>query len=205
MKLGYELYKNKDQIKLKRTTKETEITSCLNNIKNKQLSIDTTIPFLDHMIETLAWNANINIGIQLIPITKLNHAIAEDIGITLGRTFLEFYKTKIMDGVEGYGFARGIIDEAYSDTAISIEGRANCFIEKPSFEIVDGMNSYDLIAFLEGFTQGCKCTLQIKCSGKDPHHTWESVFRSLGLAIRKTFEPNKWRKGTISGLKGTLD
>jgi imidazoleglycerol phosphate dehydratase HisB len=109
------------------------------------------------------------------------------------------------EGIEGFGFTRGIIDEAYADAAISIEGRTNSFIDGPSFENVDGTSSYDLVAFLEGFCQGCKCTLRVSYSGKNPHHSWEAVFRALGCAIQKAFEPNNWRKETISGLKGTLD
>ena len=205
MKLGFDIKKNMHEIELQRNTKETRVIVSVNTIKNRQLTVETTIPFLDHMIETLAWQANLNIGIQLDSKVKLNHPIAEDVGITLGRTILELYKSKMAEGVEGFGFARGLIDEAFADAAISIEGRVNYFIDGPDFENVDGASGYDLIAFLEGFSQGCKCTLQVKFSGKDPHHFWEAVFRALGIAIRKAFEPNNWRKGTISGMKGTLE
>ncbi|MFW6122402.1 MAG: hypothetical protein ACOC80_16095, partial [Petrotogales bacterium] len=98
-----------------------------------------------------------------------------------------------------------VIDEAFADAAISIEGRVNYFIDGPEFKNVDGASEYDLISFLEGFSQGCKCTLRVNYSGKDPHHSWEAAFRALGLAIRKTLEPNSWRKRTISGMKGTLE
>lgn len=205
MKLGIEIKKENNKLTLKRNTKETKTIVNLNSNVNKQLCVDTTISFLDHMIETLAWNANLNIGIQIESEKNLKHPIAEDIGIALGRTILEYYKSKIQNGVEGFGSAQGIIDEAYANTAINIEGRSNCFIDGLSFENVDGMNGYDLIAFLEGFSQGCRCSLQIRFSGKDPHHAWESVFRSFGLAIRKALEPNIWRKKTIIGMKGTLE
>jgi len=205
MKLGYKITKNNNQIEIQRNTKETKIIVILNNIKNKKLNVETNLEFLNHMIETLAWNANLNIGVKIDTNTKLRHPIAEDAGITLGRGFLEFYKIKIKNGIEGNGFSRGIIDEAYSDTAISIEGRSYCFIEIPYFENVEDVNNFDLKAFLEGFTQGCRCTLQIRSNGKDPHHTWEAVFRSLGQAIRKALKSNNWRKNTIIGLKGTLE
>jgi imidazoleglycerol-phosphate dehydratase len=205
MRLGFDIKVNKNEIKLQRTTKETRVVISLNQIKNKKLNVNTTIPFLDHMIETLAWRANLNIGVQIISEIKLAHTISEDIGITLGRAILELYKSKIPDGIEGFGFAQGVIDEAFADAAISIEGRANYFIEGPSFENVDGTNGYNLTSFLEGFSQGCKCTLRINYSGRDPHHSWESAFRALGLAIRKALEPNSWRNGTISGTKGSLE
>lgn len=205
MKLGFDIKKNKDEIFLQRTTKETNIVVIVNQIERKNLDVDTSIPFLNHMIETLSWRANLNIGVELNSEVKLNHPVAEDTGIVIGRAVLELYKSKIVEGVEGFGFARGIIDEAFADATISIEGRTNYYVDGPSFENVDGMSGYDLVAFLEGFCQGCKCTLRLNYSGKDPHHTWEAAFRAIGLAIRNTLESNNWRKEAISGMKGTLE
>lgn len=205
MNLGFEIKTNAEDITVKRFTKETKITINVNEIKNRKLSIQTSIPFLDHMIETFAWWANINIRVEIKSENKLTHTIAEDIGITLGRAILEIYKSKLTLGVEGCGFARAVLDEAVADTIISIEGRANSFVDGANFENVDGMSGYDLIAFLEGFSQGCACTLRINYSGRDSHHCWEAVFRAFGLAIRRAFQRNDWRQGTIPGLKGTLE
>lgn len=205
MKLGVTIKKNSNEITVQRNTKETEIVVNVNSIKGKKLLIETQNPFLNHMIETLAFRANLNIGIKINSYTDLTHPLSEDAGITIGRAIFELYKSKINAGVEGCGFAKGMIDEAFADVSLSIEGRVNYFIDGPKFENVDGLSGYDLIAFLEGFSQGCRCTLRIKYSGEDPHHTWEAVFRGLGFAIRKALDSNEWRKNTISGLKGTLE
>ena len=205
MNLGINVKRNTNEVKVTRVTKETKISVSVNSIREKSLDVDTTIPFFNHMIETLAWRACLNIGVQLDTEMKLNHPIAEDAGITLGCAILELYKSKMPNGIEGFGFARGIIDEAFADVAISIEGRINHFIDGITYENVEGTNRYDLIAFLEGFCQGCKCTLRVNYSGNDPHHSWEAVFRALGFAIRKAMEPNYWRKGTISAMKRTLE
>ena len=205
MKLGFDIKINAEEVEVQRTTKETKVTVTVNTIKDKQLKLETTFPFLNHMIETLAWQANLNIGVRFDSEIGLGHPVAEDIGITLGRAILELYKSKLSKGLEGFGFARGVLDEAVADAVISIEGRAYSAIDGPVFENVDGMSGYNLIAFLEGFCQGCKCTLRVEYYGKDPHHCWEAVFRALGLAMRKTFESNIWRKGTTVGLKGTLE
>jgi len=205
MKLGVDIKINAEEVEVQRTTRETKVTVTVNTIKDKQLKVETTVPFLNHMIETLAWQANLNIGVRFDSKIGLGHPVAEDIGITLGRAILELYKSKLSKGVEGFGFARGVLDKAVADAVISIEGRTYSVIDGPIFENVDGMIGYNLIAFLDGFCQGCKCTLRVEYHGKDPHHCWEAVFRALGLAIRKTFESNIWRKGTIAGMKGTLE
>lgn len=205
MNLGVNVKRNTNEIKVTRTTKETKISVSVNTIKEKSLGVKTTIPFLDHMIETLAWRANLNIGVKIESKVNLEHTIAEDIGITLGCAILELFKIKSSDGIEGFGFAKGVIDEAFADAIISIEGRVNCFISGPEFQNVDGISGYSLAAFLEGFSQGCKCNLRLEYSGKDPHHSWEAAFRAFGYALRNAFSENKWRKGTLSALKGTLE
>lgn len=205
MKLGINIKTDANEVKLQRVTRESIVNVSVNTMKNKVLGVKTTVSFLDHMIETFAWRANLNIGAEFNSEKNLGHLTAEDTGIAIGMAILELYKLRIREGVEGFGYAQGAIDEAFADALISIEGRVNCFVDGPIFENVDGTSGYNLIAFLEGFSQGCKCTLRINFSGKDPHHCWESVFRALGLAIRKALEQNTWQKETISGMKGTLE
>jgi len=205
MNLGIETSEENGETEVRRTTAETNINVRLNGVKGRKLKNDTSLPFLDHMLDTLAWRACLNIGAEVETGERLRHPIAEDVGITVGIAVLELFRSKLPDGVEGFGFAKGAIDEASADVALSIEGRANSFIDGPEFTDVEGMSGYDLIAFLEGFSQGCKCTLQVEFKGRDPHHTWEAVFRGLGLALREALRPNEWRKGSIPGLKGTLE
>lgn len=205
MKLGIDVKRKANAVKVTRTTKETKITVRINTIRGKSLDVDTKNPFLDHMIETLAYRANLNIGLQIESKVNLEHTISEDSGITLGRALLKLFKTKVVEGIEGFGFGRGALDEAFADAMISIEGRVNYYINGPEFQNVDGISGYSLVAFLEGFCQGCKCTLRLDYSGKDPHHSWEAAFRALGYAIKNAYGKNEWRKGTISALKGTLD
>lgn len=205
MKLGYNVSKDDKQIRVQRTTKETTIKVILNQIQEKTLQVQTPFQFLNHMIETLSWRAKLNIEVTTDSNIGLSHSLSEDTGITIGRAILELYTSKISEGVEGCGTAKGILDESIADVTISIEGRANFFINEPSIDKVEDITGYDLIAFLEGFCQGCNCTLHINYTGMDPHHMWESVFRAFGIAIRNALKKNRWQKNTISGLKGTID
>ncbi|UCF50523.1 MAG: hypothetical protein JSU91_03310 [Thermoplasmatales archaeon] len=205
MKYGIDLKKSINEVQVTRTTKETKISVSINSIKGKTLDVNTSIPFLNHMIETLGWRANLNIGVKILFKVDLEHTITEDIGISLGCAILELFKMKMSKGLEGFGFAKGIIDEARAEVILSIEGRVSCFTRGPKFENIDGISSYCLVAFLKGFCQGNRCTLHLNYSGEDPHHTWEAIFRALGYAIQNIFQENEWRKGTISAMKGTLD
>ncbi len=205
MNLGIAVKRKTNEVRVTRNTKETVILVSVNSVREKLLDVDTTIPFLNHMVETLAWRASLNIGVKIDSKVNLEHTIAEDIGITLGNAILELYKIKLSEGIEGFGSAKGVIDEASADATINIEGRVNYFINGPEFQNVDGISGCSLVAFLEGFCQGCKCTLRLDYSGKDPHHSWEAAFRAVGHAIKNALSKNTWRKGTISAMKGTLD
>lgn len=198
------------QVKAKRITRETIIEAEVNlGERDPKLKkgIDTNIPFLDHMIETIAWRGCINIGISIRSIGyKLFHTLAEDSGIILGNIFQELLKNKTELGVEGNGIGFAALDEAFSIVNISFEGRSGCFISHQDVnipEFVEKTSSSNMIAFFEGFSQGASTTIHLKfLSGRDPHHIWESAFRAFGEALRDSLKKNPWRADTTVGVKG---
>lgn len=213
MEYGVKIKKNNDVIEIERKTKECEITVRISKSfkQEKENKINTGINFLNHMIETISFRSGFNIDIDVkIKEIYLQHVIAEDTGIAIGKAFLEIFKSKIGEGIQGNGFFNAIIDDSSSIVSISVEGRPNLFFdnicEGINKEKVEDMLSCDLKNFLSGFSLGMLATIHINCiSGEDPHHTWESIFRGLGEALRMTFEKNEKRKNKIPGVKGTLE
>jgi len=208
-RLGIIFSKRKKGISAIRKTRESEIKGFIEQNKRRNLKISTGLAFLDHMIEMISWRANLNIDITVKTKSKLTHMIAEDTGIVLGNLLRKLFEDEIRNGINGNGFAISAIDEALAIAVVSVEGRANnffCFEErKLNLRFVEDVRGTDLIAFLEGLTQGFGATIHLRVlEGKDPHHLWEAVFRALGDALKKVFERNTWRKGAISGVKGTL-
>lgn len=194
-----------------RKTRESEIRLNIDRKPRREFKIDTGIQFLNHMIETIAWRACMNIDVKFKAKNyALKHVIAEDTGLVLGMALNKLFRKEISKGIEGAGYAISVLDEAMAIAAISIEGRSNSFIDlkgrKAYTKIVEDINGSDLQAFIEGLAQGMKATIQIKViKGYDAHHIWESVFRALGIAIKECFQKNKWRKETIAGVKGILN
>ncbi len=168
--------------------------------------LKTPLHFLNHMIEHISWRSCMNIGVSLnVTHYPFGHAICEDVGMTMGYAFAEFWRQQASDGVNGDGEAIGIIDEAMARTVISFEDRSQCHITSTVTipERVEDMLCADLHQFFEGFAQGAKCTIHVDIlKGEDPHHIWESVFRAFGKSLRQAFAPNPWRKGTTPGVKG---
>lgn len=167
--------------------------------------IKTPLPFLNHMIEHIAWRAALNIDIELdMPDFQLIHLVTEDVSMTLGKAVGEFVK---QNHPSGYGFAFGIIDEAKASAVISFEDRALLdFKSAVSYgEQVEGMPSEELVTFLDGFVQGARCTLHIDIEkGENGHHIWEAVYRAFGIALGAALSVDKDREGLTSGVAGEV-
>jgi imidazoleglycerol-phosphate dehydratase len=192
-----------------RVTRESKITCVIDSKPRRKTKIDTGLAFLNHMIETIGWRMNLNIGLVYKTTNfKLTHVIAEDSGIVLGSTLRALFEQR-MKGRKGVnGSSRSIIDEGCATAAVSVEGRPKLFLEGnivTDLTMVEDTKTCDLDDFLDGLALGLGATIRIKVeSGKDPHHTWEAMFRAVGEALREAFEPNPWRAGTTAGVKGTL-
>lgn len=175
---------------------------------NYREKICTPIPFLNHMIEHIAYRAGFNIKTttELTDFT-LTHLITEDLGIALGKAVKEYIDTT--DGAMGFGDAVGMIDEARASAAISFESRAYIDIDYHGNVIpaeTEGMLSEDLETFLEGFVQGAMCTLHIDLyKGHNGHHIWEAIYRALGTALNRATAVSEERKGKTSGVAGKIE
>ncbi len=178
-----------------RETKESKVEVIVDQKPMRDWKINTGIEFLNHMIETIALRACINIDVSVeLKRFKLNHVIAEDVGITIGQAL----RNLVVEKSEGAGTGIMCIDEARTNAVISFEDRSNVFIERncpgSKLEQVEDMLSADLVAFLEGMSQGGGVTIQLVLeAGEDPHHSWEAAFRALGLAIKEALTKNEWR------------
>lgn len=208
--LGTEARRTKNGVEVTRRTAETNIAVLLESGARRKPEIETGIPFLNHMLETIWWRSGLNISAKVSGPVQLQHTIAEDAGITFGRAVRAFCEAASAKGIEGAGTGRAMLDEALADVVISIEGRAGCWIDcdcpGSKAELVEGMASCNLRAFFEGFSQGAGASLRISLlKGEDPHHAWEAAFRAFGDALGRVFSKNEWRKGGIAGLKGTLE
>ena len=112
-----------EKIKVTRKTTESEMNVVLDFAplkKDYRKYIKTPIPFLNHMIEHIAWRGEVNIDVDLkLDEFVLTHVICEDLGIALGKAAKEYIDRT--DGARGFGDAVGIIDEAKAECALNQE------------------------------------------------------------------------------------
>jgi len=198
-------------IKVKRETTESKITVTLSPPPVKEdyrKSINTPMPFLNHMIEHIVWRSGLNIGVDIeLDKFDLAHVVCEDAGMTIGKAVLQYVEKNRAKGVSGYGDGVGIIDEARATAAISFESRS-LFVLDSSVEIPDsteGIYSEDLTTFLDGFAQGAGCTIHLVIErGSNGHHIWEAAYRAMGIALGKALAINPDRANMTSGVAGKI-
>lgn len=200
-----------EQIKVTRKTTESKMTVTLDFSPLRpdyREKINTTITFLDHMLEHIAWRGGFNIDVDVeLDKFALTHVICEDLGMALGKAAREYIQRT--DGALGFGDAVGMIDEAQAKCAISFEERAYIDIDYHGAELaekVEGMDKEDLETFLEGFVQGAMCTMHIDLfKGHNGHHIWESIYRAVGTALSRAFAVSEARRGKTSGVAGKIE
>ncbi len=198
--------KNKITVTRKTTESSIRVTIEKGALKpDYRTKIKTPLPFLNHMIEHIAWRGALNIEIELnLPDFQLTHLVTEDVSMTLGRAVGEYVK---LNNPSGYGFGIGIIDEAKAEAVISFEDRSylDFTTEVDYDEMVEGMPAEELITFLDGFAQGARCTLHIDLlKGENGHHIWEAVYRAFGIALGNALLVDESRKGLTSGVAGKV-
>jgi len=195
----------------KTTESEIRVTLDFHPLKpDYRKRIKTPIPFLNHMIEHIAWRAEMNIEVEVqLDEFHLSHLVCEDVGITFGKAVGEYIRDNMQNGIVGFGDGIGIIDEAMARAAVSFENRTYFSMDYGQNEVpvqTEGILSEDLETFLEGFAQGAVCTLHIDLlKGHNGHHIWEAIYRSLGVALHRALMISERRKGMTSGVAGKIE
>ncbi len=205
------------RIAVRRETRESLCEARVDDGPRREGAIETGLNFFDHMLETIGWQACLNLDVSFAHKRyRLTHVVTEDVGLTLGRGLARLVEERTPSGINGAGSATMAIDDAIALALISFEGRSGCYYDLATpgapvgtggrHERVEDMLSTDLVAFFDGLAQGARATIHLRSlQGIDPHHVWESLFRAFGVALRNALARNEWRAGLTSGIKGTLD
>lgn len=190
---------------LKRKTKETDISLDLNLDGRGSYSINTSIPFLDHMLSLMCKHGLFDIKLKAKGDIDIdNHHTVEDIGIVLGKALKQAVGD--MKGIARYGQASVPMDEALASVSLDISGRPY-FVYKVEFPKKSKLKDFnpDLIEdFLQAFVSSSSITLHITVLyGRNIHHIIEAVFKGLGRALREAVSVNRKIK-SIPTTKGLI-
>ncbi|MDX1804261.1 MAG: imidazoleglycerol-phosphate dehydratase HisB [Alcanivorax sp.] len=190
---------------VERNTLETRIRVSVNLDGSGRNSLDTGLPFLEHMLDQIARHGLIDLDIQAQGDLHIDaHHTVEDIGITLGQALKKALGDK--KGVRRYGHAYVPLDEALSRVVVDLSGRPGLemFVDFTRGSI--GGFDVDLFyEFFQGMVNHAMITLHIdNLRGKNAHHQAETVFKAFGRALRMALEPDPRMGGIAPSTKGTL-
>lgn len=188
-----------------RNTQETRVRVAINLDGTGRQSINTGVPFLDHMLDQIARHGLIDLDIHCDGDTHIDdHHSVEDVGITLGQAFAAAVGNKA--GMRRYGHAYVPLDEALSRVVIDFSGRPGLFYDVPYTRSHIGRFDVDLAReFFQGFSNHALATLHIdNLKGENAHHQCETVFKAFGRAVRMAVELDPRSEGVIPSTKGVL-
>ncbi len=167
-----------------RNTKETQITLSLNLDGTGESSIDTGIPFFDHMLDLFARHGLFDLTVKATGDIEVDyHHTVEDVGIVLG----EAVKQAVGDkrGMKRYGFFILPMDECLAQVAIDLSNRPifRYKVEASNVMIRD-FNLALVKEFYQAFTNAVGANLHMKLEyGEEPHHIAESLFKCFARAL----------------------
>jgi len=187
-----------------RTTKETDIKLILNLDGHGVSSINTSIPFLDHMLEQVARHGLVDLTVEAKGDREIDdHHTVEDIGICFGEALHDALADKT--GICRYGHAYVPLDEALSRVVLDLSGRPGMEYHIPFPKERVGDFDVDLFKeFFQAIVNHGKITLHIDAiRGANNHHMIETVFKAFGRALRMSVEHDE-RVSGIPSTKGAL-
>jgi imidazoleglycerol-phosphate dehydratase len=188
-----------------RNTGETQIRVAVNLDGTGVQSLNTGVPFLDHMLDQIARHGLIDLDIDAKGDLHIDaHHTVEDVGITLGQAFAKAIGDK--KGIRRYGHAYVPLDEALSRVVIDFSGRPGLEYHVPFTRSMIGSFDVDLAhEFFQGFVNHALVSVHIdNLRGVNAHHQCETVFKAFGRALRMAVELDARSAGTIPSTKGSL-
>lgn len=193
------------QAQINRNTLETQIDVKVNLDGTGNVALDTSVPFLDHMLDQVARHGMIDIEIAATGDLHIDaHHTVEDIGITLGQAFKQAIGDK--KGLRRYGHAYVPLDEALTRVVVDLSGRPGMAFNVEFVRARIGDFDVDLIKeFFQGFINHAMVTVHIdNLSGHNAHHQAETIFKAFGRALRMAIEIDPRAVDVIPSTKGSL-
>ncbi|GAA0236820.1 imidazoleglycerol-phosphate dehydratase HisB [Castellaniella daejeonensis] len=190
---------------IERNTQETRIRVSLNLDGTGTRSLNTGVPFLDHMLDQIARHGLFDLDIHCDGDTHIDdHHSVEDVGITLGQAFAAAAGDKA--GLRRYGHAYVPLDESLSRVVVDLSGRPGLFYHVDYARARIGTFDVDLAReFFQGFVNHALATVHIdNLRGENAHHQCETIFKAFGRALRMATEVDPRAGGAIPSTKGSL-
>ena len=189
--------------KIKRETKETNVSVSLNLDGSGKTSVDTGISFLDHLITSFGKHAMLDLTVNAKSKDKIEHHLIEDTAIAIGTSIDEALGSRT--GITRFSYASVPMDESLAEASLDLVKRPyskiTLMIKRNSLE---GISKEDIEHFFQSLTQNLNSCVHVTVKyGDNDHHKIEAAIKSLAVAVRNASSKDKKQKG-IPSTKGAM-
>ncbi|MCF7926714.1 MAG: imidazoleglycerol-phosphate dehydratase HisB [Candidatus Izimaplasma sp.] len=187
-----------------RNTTETKIDLTLSLDGNQKIMVDTPIPFLNHLLDLMAFYAGFDLSITATGDTEIDdHHLVEDIGILLGKSVNKALGNK--QSITRFSAVYIPMDESLSRIVVDVSGRPYLMYNATyKRDVIGSLSLENINEFLYAFTMNSKLTLHVEnLYGKNDHHKAESIFKGLGRALKKAFKETNNK--AVPSTKGLIE
>jgi imidazoleglycerol-phosphate dehydratase len=187
-----------------RKTKETDITLELGVDGAGKSSVDTGVPFFNHMLDSFARHGFFDLTVRASGDLEVDqHHTVEDVGLALGQAMREALGDKA--GIRRFGEATCPLDEALVRVIVDLSGRPFFVYEVTLTQDRIGTFDTELVHdFLLAFTNQLGMNLHVDMvRGRNPHHVIEATFKALARALDAATQVDSRVEGVLS-TKGAL-
>jgi imidazoleglycerol-phosphate dehydratase len=190
---------------VERTTAETSIELSVALDGDGLVTVDTGLPFFDHMLAQLGRHGGLDLTVRAQGDLEIDaHHTVEDVGIALGAALKEALGDKA--GVRRFASSAVPLDEALVEAALDLSGRPFLVYEiEPPGEKILGDPPFDpqlAEEFWRALITAAGWTLHLTMvRGKNTHHVIEASFKATARALRDAV---RVEGSGIPSTKGTL-
>ena len=167
-----------------RKTAETDIALTLHVDGRGTSTIETGVPFFDHMLTLFAKHGLFDLEVKATGDVDVDyHHTVEDVGLVLGQAFKEALGEKV--GIKRYGFFILPMDESLARIVVDVGGRPHLvYAANPPTMFVRDFNIVLVKEFCRAFSNALGANLHVNVEyGEEPHHVAEAIFKCLARAL----------------------
>lgn len=173
---------------IERSTKETQIRIRVDLDGSGKASIESGIPFFDHMLDQIARHGSLDLELSCKGDLAIDeHHTVEDIAIVFGEAIREALGDK--RGISRYGFELTPMDEVLAEVALDFSNRP-WFVWNVEFSrsMVGTFPTELLTHFYKSFSDEARCTLHMSVTNGNTHHQAEALSKGFARALRRAIK-----------------
>jgi imidazoleglycerol-phosphate dehydratase len=190
---------------IERKTSETDIFLTLDLDGRGSSEIDTSVPFMDHMLGAVARHGFFDLKVQATGDVEIDaHHTVEDLGICLGEAFKKALGDKA--GIRRFGRATMPMHEALASVIIDFSGRPFLVFNVDIPKAKVGEFDTELVEeFFVAFCNHSGANVHVNLAyGDNLHHIIEGIFKAFGRALDEATGLDPRIEGVLS-TKGKLE